>query len=325
MAARPSLFCHSHDSVFGTRDGAPHEEEVPLGVHPDHPEAQLGVALSTHVSGHPLALDDPGRVGTGADGAGLPMPGIPVRCRTAAEAMAMHHALESSALGGAGNLHQLPRGKDVDLNLGARSRSLAVHREAPQHLRGGFQAGLLGVAQFRLGGALGTTAAEAQLNSSVSHLHHAAGARLDDRHRYCGAVFIEDPGHAELAADQSHAHGYSTLISTSTPAGRSSLVSASIVCGRESLMSMSRLWVRSSNCSRLFLSTCGLRSTVHRSVLTGKGIGPETCAPVFSAVRTMSAAAWSRTTWSKAFSLMRILWAILSSQSRVAGRESRSS
>jgi hypothetical protein len=29
--------------------------------------------------------------------------------------------------------------------------------------------------------------------------------------------------------------------------------------------------------------------------LVGSGIGPVTCAPVFSAVRTMSAAAWSIT------------------------------
>ena len=71
-------------------------------------------------------------------------------------------------------------------------------------------------------------------------------------------------------------------------------------------MSSRRLWVRSSNCSRLFLSTCGLRSTVQRSIFTGSGIGPDTWAPVFSAVRTMSAAAWSSTTWSNALRRMRI-------------------
>src|SRR3989440_3310624 len=106
---------------------------------------------------------------------------------------------------------------------------------------------------------------------------------------------------------------YSTLISTSTPAGRSSLVSASIVCERESSMSISRLCVFSSNCSRLFLSMCGLRSTVHSCRLVGSGIGPETCAPVFSAVRTMSAAAWSISAWSKALRRIRILPAIRSS------------
>jgi hypothetical protein len=52
---------------------------------------------------------------------------------------------------------------------------------------------------------------------------------------------------------------------------------------------MTRLCVFSSNCSRLFLSTCGDRRTVHRWIRVGSGIGPLMRAPVFSAVRTMSA------------------------------------
>jgi hypothetical protein len=57
---------------------------------------------------------------------------------------------------------------------------------------------------------------------------------------------------------------YSTLISTSTPAGKSSFVSASTVCDRESRMSISRLCVFSSNCERLFLS---MRAAQHRPEL----------------------------------------------------------
>src|SRR6187200_1209717 len=101
MAARPSLFCHRHNSVFGARDGTPDEEQVPLGVYPDHPETQFGVTLRAHVTGHSLALDDSGRVGAGTDGAGLPVPGISVRSRTAAKAVAENHALEPTTLGGA--------------------------------------------------------------------------------------------------------------------------------------------------------------------------------------------------------------------------------
>src|SRR2546426_106439 len=107
---------------------------------------------------------------------------------------------------------------------------------------------------------------------------------------------------------------YSPLISPSTPAGRSSFVSASTVWERVSMMSISRLWVFSSNCSRLFLSMCGLRSTVHSWRFVGSGMGPDTCAPVFSAVRTMSAAAWSMSAWSNALRRIRILPAIRSSQ-----------
>src|SRR5438093_7840097 len=75
-------------------------------------------------------------------------------------------------------------------------------------------------------------------------------------------------------------------------------------------MSINRLCVLSSNCSRLFLSMWGLRSTVHSCRLVGSGMGPETCAPVFSAVRTMSAAAWSISAWSNALRRMRIFPAI---------------
>ena len=53
-------------------------------------------------------------------------------------------------------------------------------------------------------------------------------------------------------------------------------------------MSSRRLWVRISNCSRLFLSMCGERNTVKRSRPVGSGIGPRTLAPVRLAVFTIS-------------------------------------
>src|SRR5712692_807412 len=300
MAAPSSLLGHGDDPVLGARDGAAHEQQVSLGVHLHHRKPELGVPLRAHVAGHALALDHAGRVRARADGAGLPVPGVAVARRAAAEVVAVYHALEPATLGRAGDLHQLARAEDVHLHLGARRRGLAAHREDAQHSRCRVESGLLRVADFGFRGRLRTPGAEAELDPAVTHLHHVTGARFDHGDGHRGAVRREYAGHAELAADQSCRHRYSTLISTSTPAGRSSLVSASIVWGRESLMSSSRLWVRSSNCSRLFLSMCGLRSTVHRSVFTGSGIGPETCAPVFSAVRTMSAAARSRTTWPKA-------------------------
>jgi len=53
-----------------------------------------------------------------------------------------------------------------------------------------------------------------------------------------------------------------TLISTSTPLGSSSCMSESTVSLLDERMSIRRLWWRRSNCSRLFLSTCGPRNTV---------------------------------------------------------------
>src|SRR5512135_588651 len=323
MAAPSSLLRHGDDPVPGARDGAADEEQVPLGVHFHHREPELGVARRAHVARHPLALDHARRVGARADRAGLPVPGIAVGGRAAAEVVAVHHALESPALGRAGDLHQLARAEDVHLHFRPRGRRLAVDAEDAEHAGRPVEARLLRVADLGLRRRLRAPGAEAELHPAVAHLHDVAGARLDHGDGHRGAVLREHTGHAELAADQSVGHRYSTLISTSTPAGRSSLVSASIVWGRESLMSSSRLWVRSSNCSRLFLSMCGLRSTVHRSVFTGSGIGPATCAPVFSAVRTMSAAAWSRTTWSKALRRMRMRWPMMAPTSGSSSRRRR--
>src|SRR5215216_1899977 len=104
MAAGPSLFRDRDDPVLRAGNGAPHEEEVSLRVHPDHPEPDLGVALGSHVTGHPLPLDDARRVGARADRARLPMPRVAVGGGTTAEMVAMHHALKTTSLGGAGHL-----------------------------------------------------------------------------------------------------------------------------------------------------------------------------------------------------------------------------
>src|ERR1700731_300391 len=73
-------------------------------------------------------------------------------------------------------------------------------------------------------------------------------------------------------------------------------------------MSRRRLWVRISNCSRLFLSTCGERLTVNFSMRVGSGMGPRTWAPVRFAVFTISRVDVSRIRWSNALRRMRMFW-----------------
>src|SRR3990172_8290068 len=99
MAAPASLLGHGHDAVPGSRNRAPHEEKVALGVHPHHPKAGLGVPPGAHVTGEPLALDNSGRVGSRADRARLAMPGIAVGLGSSARVIAMDHALKAAALG----------------------------------------------------------------------------------------------------------------------------------------------------------------------------------------------------------------------------------
>src|SRR5688572_12527533 len=125
---------------------------------------------------------------------------------------------------------------------------------------------------------------------------HLALRQLQHRDRHVLTGIGEHPGHSELLCDHSGTHcliPYS-LISTSTPAARSSFISASTVCGVGSTISSSRLCVRISNCSRLFLSTCGERLTVNFSMRVGSGTGPRTLAPVRFAVDTISRVEASR-------------------------------
>src|SRR4051812_23289939 len=114
MAARPSLFCNRHDAVLRPRNSAPDEQKIPLSIHLHDAEAQLGVPLGTHVTRHPLSLDDTRRVGAGANGAGLPVPRVTVTGRTTAEPVALDDALETTALRRSCHLYQLARGEDID-------------------------------------------------------------------------------------------------------------------------------------------------------------------------------------------------------------------
>src|ERR1043165_1650867 len=125
MAAAPSLLGDGHDAVLRAGNRAPHEEQVALGVDADHPEAELGVAPGAHVARHPLALDDPRRIGARADRARLPVPGVAVGGRPAAGAVAVHDALEALSLGAAGHLDQLTRREDLHRPFGAGSEALA--------------------------------------------------------------------------------------------------------------------------------------------------------------------------------------------------------
>ena len=65
---------------------------------------------------HLLALDDARRVRAGADGARLTMLGVAVRVRAPVETVTLHDALEAVTLRGAGDLHDLARREDVDLD-----------------------------------------------------------------------------------------------------------------------------------------------------------------------------------------------------------------
>src|SRR5258706_5496908 len=110
MAAPASLLGHGPDAIHRPGNRATDEEQIALGVDAHDPQAQLGVAPRAHVARHALALDHPRRVGTRTDRAGLAVPRVTMRGGTAPGVVAVDHALETAALGAAGDLHQLARG-----------------------------------------------------------------------------------------------------------------------------------------------------------------------------------------------------------------------
>src|SRR6266508_4654246 len=88
MAARASLLADGEQAVHRARHRAPHEQQIALGVHLHDAEPQLGEVARAHVARHPLPLDDARGIGARRDRAGLPLPGVPMRLRSAVEVMA---------------------------------------------------------------------------------------------------------------------------------------------------------------------------------------------------------------------------------------------
>jgi hypothetical protein len=164
-----------------------------------------------HVAGHPLALDDARRVGARADRARRPVdPGRAVRGTAAAEAVALHHALEAAALGRARHLDPVARFEGLHRHLLAQSRQgIGVDAELTQDRRRGFKARPGGVAELRLGRPVRFFGAEAELHRAVTflfggaYLDHRTRAGLDDGHRHHHPVLCEDLGHAQLLSNDS--------------------------------------------------------------------------------------------------------------------------
>src|SRR2546423_12910249 len=125
MAARPSLLAHGEEAVHRPRHRTAHEQQVPLGIHLHHAQAQLREVAGAHMTGHALSLDDARRVRPRSDRAGLAVPSVAVGLRAAAEVMAVHYALEAAALGHTRDLHAVARGEDRHPHALALLRRLA--------------------------------------------------------------------------------------------------------------------------------------------------------------------------------------------------------
>src|SRR5262245_5808829 len=318
-------------AALGAGNGAFDEDQAGLDIGRAHAQVQRGDAVDAHVAGHLLVLEGLAGVLTAAGRTDRA-----VRDRHAvgraqtAEIPALHAAGKTLADRGAGDVDELARHEVIGLDLRA-DRDQAVLRDAEfRELALGLDLGRGELAALGLRHVDGLAGAGAKLQRNVTVLlgravaQHLAVTQLQHGHRDMFAGLRKDPRHPDLLCDHSGAHRRAScsfcplareldpktqsLISTSTPAARSSFIRASTVCGVGSTMSSRRLWVRISNCSRLFLSTCGERLTVNFSMRVGSGMGPRTWAPVRFAVFTISRVDVSRIRWSNALSRMRMFW-----------------
>src|SRR5260370_10056054 len=261
MAARPSLLADGEQAVHRTRHRATHDQQIALGIDVDNAQADLGEVAGAHMPGHPLALDDARRIRARRDRSRFAMARGAVRLGPTTEVVTVDDALETAALRHAAYLHAVAFGEDCNRDGAARRRCFARHREAPDDARSDLHAALLHVARERLGCAFRFLRAEAELRAPLGDRNDGARPGLDHRDGHMGAGSVEQPRHSQFSTDQSihfqtpmfngSCRGrsmlrpyivtyYSTLISTSTPAGRSSFVNASTVWDRESTMSLSR-------------------------------------------------------------------------------------
>src|SRR5688500_13796759 len=111
-----ALLADEHDPVRRAGDRAADVDQVPLRIDLFDAEVRLRVPRSAVVPRHLLALDDARRVRAGSDRARTPMLRVAVRVRAAAEAVALHYALEAAPLRRPRHLHLVARGEDVHVD-----------------------------------------------------------------------------------------------------------------------------------------------------------------------------------------------------------------
>src|SRR5699024_7515142 len=214
-----------HEAALATRDGSLDEEDAGLGVDLVDLEVHGGHTLVTHASRHGLALEHAARGGCAADGTRLAVHRLrTVRGALTAEAVALHGAGETLALGGPCDVDEGAVGEHVRAELLAQleaGRLLgAVEPELHEvaawgHARLGElardgrawgHARLGELARDGLGDLTGVDRAEGDLHGVVavglftSDPGDDARPGLDDGHRDDPVVLVEDLGHAELGA-----------------------------------------------------------------------------------------------------------------------------
>ena len=211
----PLRHADGDQTVLATGHSALDKHEVLLSINADNGEVLHSHAGVAHVTGHLDALEDAGRVGALADGAGVTLNVGTVGHGAAVLIPALDATLEALTLGGAddvdlGDVLEIGDGDDVaDLVL------LAILDADLTKVTDGLDASLSKVTSHGLIHVLGLDVAEADLDGVVAvgrlsfNLRDGAGASLDDRDGDDVIVLVPNLGHADLAAENHVDHSIS--------------------------------------------------------------------------------------------------------------------
>src|SRR5690349_21309665 len=116
MRVSLTLLPHDDDAVGRTGNGATDVDQIAIRIDLLDAEVSLRVTRRAVVARHLLALDDARRIRAGSDRARTTVLRVAVRVRTAADAVALHDALESATFRRSRHLHRVADGEHVDLD-----------------------------------------------------------------------------------------------------------------------------------------------------------------------------------------------------------------
>ncbi len=199
---------HGDEAVLWAGNGAADDEHIQLRIDLDDLKVLDGDGLAAHLARAAGALEDTAGISARAAGTDVTVDGAAaVGLALDGKAAALDDALVAVALAGAGHVNEIADLEHIGLDDGAELQLAAiVEVELAQVLLGG-NAGLVEMADFRLGQLLFSHVLKAQLNSLITILfgglllRNDTGARFDHGDRDHTAVFVEDLRHANFFAD----------------------------------------------------------------------------------------------------------------------------
>jgi hypothetical protein len=203
---------HNHVGAVGTRDWPFDEQQTALSVNANDFQILYCAAYRTEMTSHKFARKDPSRILIHSSRTScIVRERVTVCCSLGREVMALDHASEAFAFGGAGNVNMLPDFEQIDTNTATELEAGELFRGDPKFTQNtrAFDTGFGKMPGLSLVDTVGATITECDLDSRVSigliglDLRHPVAGHVQNRHRDGIPGLGEKSGHADLTTDKS--------------------------------------------------------------------------------------------------------------------------